>query len=272
MKNNIIKLLSTFFIAANLFSCSSKDAYDVIVPPEIASFTGGTSAVFGVSNDPNAVFKIPVGVTTVSNQDRQLYFDITSPSAATATYTVLNNPVTIKAGSSADSLIIKGDYNSFTGPDDIDSLYISLRAAEGVKPAPFNNSYKLALRRFCPINLADFNGNFVVVSDAFQDTSPGDILVLTKISDNQFSFVYPSPTNPRPIVVDMDAAAGTFTIPRQTIGTDWSWEPSYKNPSVVGNGTYESCGKVITFRMTWGINNGASVFSGGPYILRIRKQ
>ncbi|GEM_PF-3514682 len=272
MKRILIKIFSVLAIVGVFSGCSNKDPYDVIVPPQLASFSAGSSSVFGVPSDPNATFKIPVGFTTVSDKDRQIQFTITTPDAAKADFTVLNNPITIKAGAAADSLIIKGNYNSFANSDDIDSVYISINATADVKPASFNNSYKLAMRRFCPTNVADFAGNFVVVADAFEDTRPGDILVLTQISATQFSFRYPSATNAVPIVVTINPTTNAVTIERQTIGTEWSWQPTYKNPSVQGTGTYESCNKVLTLAMTWGINGGASVFTGGPFRLQIRKQ
>ncbi len=272
MKRSIIKILSILAVVGVFYGCSNKDPYDIILPPELASFSSGTSSVFGVPNDPNAVVKIPVGFTTVSDKDRQIQFTITTPDAAKADFTVLNNPITIKAGAASDSLIIKGNYNSFTNSDDVDSVYISINASNGVKPASFNNSYKLALRRFCPTNVADFSGNFVVVSDAFEDLSPGNIVPLTQINATQFSFRYPSATNAVPIVLTINPSTNAITIDRQTIGTEWSWQPTYKNPSVQGTGTYEPCNKVLTLAMTWGLNGGASVFTGGPFRLQIRKQ
>ena len=68
-----------------------------------------------------------------------------------------------------------------------------------------------------------YQGNFVVISDAFGDFVPGEIVVLTKISNTQFSFIDPYVTNPLPIIVTINTLNNQATITKQKIGNAFTW-------------------------------------------------
>ena len=131
----------------------------------------------------------------------------------------------------------------------------------------------------CPFTVTPFQGNFVVVVDKWQDTSPGDIIVLTPIDATHFSFNY-NPTNhpgtlvgSLPIIVTVDPATNTPSIAKQVVGTKWTYDPPGAAPptartSTSTASTLNACSGTITLRMIWG-EEGTEY---GPYELTLRKQ
>ena len=126
-----------------------------------------------------------------------------------------------------------------------------------------------------------YQGNFKA-ADAFGDAD-GSIIVLTKIDNTHFSFIYPSVLNPVPIVVTVTTTNNNAAIlGPQTIGTQWSAAygypntATYANPSAVtatsGGGSVSPCAGVVTLKISWGVQGGAAVFGGGPYTLTLTKQ
>jgi hypothetical protein len=65
----------------------------------------------------------------------------------------------------------------------------------GVIAMPLNSEFA-RFGAICAYDPAIYQGNFVVVSDAFGDFSPGETVVLTKIDNTHFSFIDPYVTNP----------------------------------------------------------------------------
>ena len=125
----------------------------------------------------------------------------------------------------------------------------------------------------CAYNPSIYQGNFVVVEDAWQDWFPGDIVTFTQINATQFSFIDPFARGPLiPVVVTVNALNNVVTIPRQVVGSDWAWAApgTYVNPTVQGTGIVAPCARTITLNMDYGFAN--SLFGGGPYPLRLVKQ
>lgn len=120
-----------------------------------------------------------------------------------------------------------------------------------------------------------YQGNFVVSDPDWQDFSPGDVIVLTKIDATHFSWVDPFVRNPVPVVVTVNPKTNVVSIPKQTIGTSWTYSANpatYPNPFVqTGTGTniVSPCDKSVTFAMQYGF--GGSQWSG-TYLLLFRKQ
>ncbi len=121
-----------------------------------------------------------------------------------------------------------------------------------------------------------YQGNFRA-ADAFGDAD-GAIIVLTKVDNTHFSFLYPSAVNPQPIVVAVNTGNNSITIPLTVIGT--KWDPAfgypntatYVNPSVnSATGSVAPCDKTATLKIQWGTNAGALQFGGGPYTLLLTK-
>lgn len=128
----------------------------------------------------------------------------------------------------------------------------------------------------CAYDPTIYQGNFKA-KDAFGDAN-GAILVLTKIDNTHFSFIYPSVLNPKPIIVTVNPNNNTASIAANSvIGS--VWDPAFgyagteTNPTVnSASGTVAPCDKTVTLSIQWGFSNGAQQWGGGPYSLVLTKQ
>lgn len=150
--------------------------------------------------------------------------------------------------------------------------------APGIGGQPGANT-SIRYSAICQFNSADFQGNFVVVEDEFADTSPGDIIVVTRIDDTHFSYIYPSGVNPKPIVVTVNPLTNDISVALQTFGTEYTWQSTYKFPTIQSKADPRNvvapCAKEWGFAAEYGLTfNGTSglVFSGGPFYFKLRKQ
>ena len=116
-----------------------------------------------------------------------------------------------------------------------------------------------------------YQGNFVVVSDAFGDFSPGEVVPFTRISNNSFSFIDPYVTSPLPIIVTVNVLNNQVTIAKQKIGNAFTWNLGYTNPNLTVSASTASfvapCSKTINLNNVFSVDQGT--FS--PYLLILRK-
>ena len=116
-----------------------------------------------------------------------------------------------------------------------------------------------------------YQGNFVVVSDAFGDFSPGEIVPITRIGNNQFSFIDPYVTSPLPIIVTVNTLNNQITVAKQKIGNAFTWNLGYTNPNLTVSASTASfvapCSKTINLNNVFSVDQGT--FS--PYLLILRK-
>lgn len=114
-----------------------------------------------------------------------------------------------------------------------------------------------------------YQGNFVVVSDAFQDLNPGDIVTLAKISNNSFSFTYPDPGivpfPPPAIAVVVNTGNNNLTVASQVLGT--KIYGTYDNPTVAATtGSVSPCSQTVTINLVWTVKQGS--FGTNPLVLK----
>lgn len=178
--------------------------------------------------------------------------------------------------------IVLGDAYDFA-PD----LYVGVKKYEafpasiGTQAVTSNNSGIQAYPGFsqfarfaaiCAYNAAVYEGDFVVVSDAFGDFSPGEVVKFTKISNNSFSFVDPYVTSPLPIVVTINTLNNQATIAKQKIGNAFTWQLAYTNPNVAvtaGAASFVApCSQTITLAIAYTVDQG----SFGTYTLVLKKK
>ncbi len=121
--------------------------------------------------------------------------------------------------------------------------------------------YQIAFGALCAYDPAIYQGNFVVVKDDWQDTSPGDIIVFTPIDATHFSFIYPTAVNPQPIIVTVNPANNTPSIALQTIGTAWVYDATPPPPTAKttpgSKNNVAPCDKTISLNMTWTEGSGS---------------
>ena len=120
--------------------------------------------------------------------------------------------------------------------------------------------YQLNFGAICAYDPNIYQGNFVVVSDEFQDLNPGDVVVLTKVSNNSFTFTYPDaaidPFPPPPITVVVNTGNNNITIAKQQLGT--KIYGAFDNPSVAATtGNVKPCDKTATLDLVWTVNQGS---------------
>ncbi|MFT3681482.1 MAG: hypothetical protein QM791_14510 [Ferruginibacter sp.] len=70
----------------------------------------------------------------------------------------------------------------------------------------------------CKFNVDDYDGDFQVVTDQWQDYATGDIIHVSKVDENTVSFEYAA-ANPKPILVDIDPATNATSVALQEYGS-----------------------------------------------------
>jgi hypothetical protein len=123
----------------------------------------------------------------------------------------------------------------------------------------------------CAYDPAIYEGDFVVVSDAFGDFTPGEVVKFTKISNSSFSFINPYVTSPLPIIVNINTLNNQATITKQKVGNAFVWA-SYTNPNMAVAASSTSvvapCSKTITLAVAYTVDQG----SFGTFNLVLRKK
>lgn len=145
-----------------------------IVTPVLASFSS-TNAVgnYYITNDPNSVFKIPVGFTTVSSTPRTINFSVTSPTGAVEgqQYNLGMSSITIPAGTAVDSIALKGLFNGYAGGRK-DTLVFTITGGDAT---PFDGDavYKVVLQQRCDVVLDDLLGVYSNTRELFGTSAYG---------------------------------------------------------------------------------------------------
>ena len=136
---------------------------DDVVPPAAAKFNvrtaADTAATYYVSS-ANPSFKIPIGITTVSDKDRTIQLCYTSTSAVAGAQYNAPASIVIPAGKVIDSLSIQGLLSGYPSSSRIDVLYIKICGGD-VPASAYWATYKLTIRKYCDVVLASLGGNFI---------------------------------------------------------------------------------------------------------------
>jgi hypothetical protein len=124
----------------------------------------------------------------------------------------------------------------------------------------------------CAYDPAIYEGDFLVVSDAFGDFTPGEVVKFTKVSNNSFSFINPYVTSPLPIIVSINTLNNQATIAKQKVGNAFTWQLAYTNPNMAVSASATSvvapCSKTITLAIAYTVDQG----SFGTYTLVLKKK
>ena len=269
MNKNLKYLIAILLVAsfATLVGCKKEAA--LTIPQEQAHFANRTAATYNVLT-ANSVYKIPVGVTTVSTVDRTYTFSVSSPTGAVAgtQYTLPKTTVTIPAGKAIDSIEVRGILAAYQAGRK-DTLVFSLTQLG--KERGYNDSFKLALRGPCFEGDVDLNvllgaytktnedfggayGPYRTTISAVQRTGPttGTITV-TNIFDAGWN----------PVKVNLDwtnPAARTAIVPLQTgignagtISAAQAGRDISVRPFAGEVGTFSVCSQTLTLKMQLGV-------------------
>src|SRR5665647_910390 len=114
----------------------------------------------------NNTFKIPVGITNVSDKDRIIQFTYTSATAIRGQQFTAPTSIVIPAGKALDSLTISGMFSGYTAPGRIDTLKISITGGD-VPVNPIKNNYIVYLRKYCEVIAAQMTGDYTNTVDYY---------------------------------------------------------------------------------------------------------
>jgi hypothetical protein len=248
-----------------------KKSNDVIIPPAAAHFMNQTAGTYFITA-PDVVYKLPIGVTTVSDKDRTVSIGVSSPTGAVqgTQYTLASSTVTIPAGKAVDTLIIKGVYDQYTSGR-VDTLVITIDNGKDAIGGLFNDTFRLALRGPCFEGNVDLNllmGNYDNTNEDFGgpygpyttkiiavnpiDATSGTITV-SNIFDNgwnpiTFLLDWSDPNNRTVTLQQQSGIADAGTVNPAYAGLDISVRP-YAGQI----GTFSACTEKITIKMQVGV-------------------
>ncbi|MEO8110899.1 MAG: hypothetical protein ABI594_12735 [Ginsengibacter sp.] len=261
---------------------SCKKSNDLTIPPDAAHFMSPTSGTFFITA-PGAEYKLPIGVTTVSAQDRTVNIVVSSTTGATegTEYTLSSHTITIPAGESVDTLTISGMYNQYLSGRK-DTLIISIQNGKDLGSA-FDDTFTLALRGPCfdgDVTLSDMAGTYA------NSTDPDDPVYTVTVSN----LVSTSATTGTGTIANLWAAGGSVTIDfdwtdptniqvsiaRQYIGVDYDpGQPISVRTTPGQKSTFSVCNQTISLITDLIVENyfgpGQGALYAGKYPMTIRR-
>jgi len=267
--SSVLAIVVIAGVAFVLNACKKNDG--IVTAPEAALFTNaGQTGTYFVPNDPNTTYSIPVGITAAPGKDVTLNFTVTSPSGAAEgqQYTLASKSVTIKAGSTIDTIRLKGLFAGFSSGRK-DTLVFKITSGTGLATVSGSDSYTLIMQQFCPLNMADFAGNFKVLVDEWEDYPPGTVIPLT-VNGNKVSFYYAvaNDANRKAIEIAVDPNTFVTSVAPQTYG-DYGTATIYSAKSVDNPvNVVVPCDKKITVLLNHTGSNGYS----GNFLISLQKQ
>lgn len=276
------KILSYAFFGviaiAALASCKKNNLVigkDVTPPAfvKIGTWTAADSTGLYVVRSNNAPFKIPIGITNVSDKDRTINFTYTSANAVEGVNFTAPKSIVIKAGEALDSLAITGLFAGFN--DDVTKvLKLKVTISGGdvpVNPKKFN--YDLTMKMYWDANLNAFSGTYIIqdFDGAEPDGDPYEV-ELIPISGNgpQTSLNIKGLWGRNELVKVVlnwdDRTKGTTTIPKAFFYTHSSYGALTINPN--GTGKFSATDNTMTI----GYENTVSAGSFGKYTSELIKK
>lgn len=242
---------------------------ETVIPPSLAKFNQ-TSGNYFVLNSANSSFKIPVGLTTVSNSDRTINYTVSSPSGAAAgtQYVALPGTLKIPAGQVLDSIEVKGLFSGFPGSRK-DTLVFTITGGN-VPAASYNSSYTLVMQKFCDVLATNLTGDYAHSTDTYN----GAASTKPNYTANISAWTPVNATSATVIIKNMGATSdngwGPFAStdgalnPGIKATLDWSdpanltvsiasqnyFNDGTGNSTVTGTGTFSSCDQTFKISFT----------------------
>ncbi len=260
--------------AATLFlaGCDKTIEYPIDIPPTQAHFMNKEVLTYQILT-PNSSYKIPVGVTTAADVDRQITISVNSPSGAVAgvEYTINSNIITIPAGKVVDTLVIKGNLARYLN-EEVDTLVLTI-TEPNITPSDYNKTLKLILRGPCPIRLATYLGNwnaketfgtgapygpYSAPITAVDSTSPTSaIITVANLWDNgwepiKFTLDWSDLRNTTATVVSDNSIAGSNA---GDLSSGYAGQTIAVRPLADNGGVFDPCSNTFTLRMQLGVTN-----------------
>lgn len=266
---NSVTLFATILIVQS--SCKKQET---TIPDAVAQFnTKSSTESYFITNTSSSVYKIPIGVTTLSDRDRKINISVTSPSGAVAgtQYTLSGTSVTIKAGSVIDTLFVRGIFAGYPGTRK-DTLKFEIAGGD-VPASSYAKSYSLIMQKFCSVTFSAFTGAYLGTdydeSGAVVSSVNDYPITFTPQADNKTIRVNNLWEVPVNVNVELDySSPGNFTtnVPDQ----NYFVHPTYGQVKIraAGKGIFSSCDNTFEFRYEPYVP-GLGTF--GVYITKIKK-
>ncbi len=276
------KILSyAFFGALAIITLSSCEKNNLVIgkditPPafvKLGTWTAADSTGLYVVRSNNAPYKIPIGITNVSNQDRTINFTYSSPTAVEGVNYTAPKSLVIKAGEALDTLEVTGLFAGFNN-DVTKVLNLKVTISGGdvpVSPKKFN--YDLTMKMYWDADVNAYSGTYIIQDYDGGEPDGGPYEVeLTPVSGNgpqtivNIKGLWGSDV-PVKVVLDWDdRTKGSTTIPKAPFYIDDDYGRITINPN--GKGKFV----VADNKMTIGYENTVSAGSFGKYTSELIKK
>lgn len=265
-------LLALILAGAVFVSCKKQD---IVTPPPLAHFIGAKNQSLTMTSAATPPFKLEIGTTDVSNSNRVVTYNITSPTGAVLgthyTLSTTGNTVTIPAGQATAAIEVKGIFSQYESGRK-DTLVFTLAKPE-VDQAKFADTVRLALRGPCfegDVTLSAFLGAYTKTTENFGGSPYGpyttSISAVNQLSattgtitvENIFDYGW----EPITFTLDWtDPANRTVTVVSQssgiadagTISSSFAGEEVAVRPFAGDPGTFSACNGTIVLKMDLGV-------------------
>jgi len=166
MSKTINRLLLIAFsaVVVTWYGCKKETA--LTLPQEQAHFMNVSSGSYFITA-PGVLYKIPLGLTTVSDVARTVNIAVSSPTGAVqgTHYTLNKTSFVIPAGKVIDTLVVTGVFAQYTAARK-DTLVFTIQSTDkgGVASSTYNAVYRLFMRGPCAEQEIDTDPAFLVGS------------------------------------------------------------------------------------------------------------
>lgn len=237
----IFKYLSIPIFALMLFSCEER---------EDAVYEGDNFVSFAATSSEATVVKgstskeVTISYTTLSeakaNTDVKISVDTNNSTAIEGTdFKIINATDNLAAGQKVGKFRIQL-YES--GASETPKVITFKISSPTVPNAIFNQTHELKYSLECPFNISVFSGTYKVVTDSWQDYSPGALITVQQgPSANQFKIL----ANNNPYILNASTAYMIVTVANDGSATVSANQPfNYGGSDVFtigGSGTVNFC-------------------------------
>jgi hypothetical protein len=155
MRTHIKILTLSLLTGTVLTSCFKEQKFN---PPAEALFPrSATAQNYFVRNTPTSSFKLPIGVTNVSNSPRTVSVSIASNSTAVegTHFNITNKTITIPAGKAVDTVDIRGLYANLPNTGSL-TLNLAVAGTNDISAAGFLSTQRVNIFRYCDVVLNNF--------------------------------------------------------------------------------------------------------------------
>lgn len=133
-------------------------------------------------------------------------------------------------------------------------------------------SEKARFGAICAYDASIYQGDFVVIKDGWGDYAAGDVVKITQVSANSFSFKYPESADAKPIIVVVNTANNVTSVAKQVYTSATGYGLSYGAFSVESVTSADNfvapCDKTFSVRLKHTVAAGTF----GDYTISMKKK